>query len=411
MTELLIRLFVPNREETTDPAVRGRYGTVAGLVGIACNLLLFIGKVIIGLLSASISIVADAVNNLSDAASSIMTLMGFRLASKPADAEHPYGHARFEYLSGLGVAALILMIGFQMVKSSVGKILHPEPVSFSWALCAVLIVSIGLKLWMAHFNRTIGKRIGSTTLEATAADSRNDVISTSGVLVSAVIAHFSGLQLDGYVGLAVALFIIYSGIGIGKETLRPLIGSPTDPELLDWLRRETMDYHPCILGVHDIIVHDYGPGRRFASLHAEIPHTEDVLLAHEVLDGVERMFRLQHGIELVIHYDPVVTDDEELNAMRKTMLHTLESIDESLGAHDFRLVRGKGQTNLIFDVVLPYHFSKREEEVLTRLEQAAKSIDDTVHTIVTCDYHGLRPDFGRKPKQEEGEVEQDESIS
>lgn len=410
MTELLIRLFVRNREDTFDPVVRGRYGTVAGLVGIACNLLLFGGKVVIGVLSASISIVADAINNLSDAASSIMTLIGFRLASKPADEEHPYGHARFEYLAGLSVAVLILFIGAQMAKSSIHKMLNPEPVAFSIALCAVLLVSIVLKLWMASFNRSIGKRISSTTLEATAMDSRNDVITTSGVLLSAIIAHFSGLQLDGYVGLAVAVFIIYSGIGIGKETLRPLIGSPADPELLDWLRRETLDYHPCIVGVHDIIVHDYGPGRRFASLHAEIAHTQDVLVAHEVLDGVERMFRLQHGIELVIHYDPVVMDDEELNAMRDTMLKTLGEIDPSLGAHDFRMVRGKEQTNLIFDVVLPYLFSNREQEILTLLEKAAKSVDEIYHTIVTCDYHGLRPDAGRKSKQTEGEVKENETI-
>lgn len=410
MTELLIRMFVPNREDTFDPVVRGRYGTVAGLVGIACNLLLFGGKVIIGLLSASISIVADAINNLSDAAASIMTLIGFRMASKPADEEHPYGHARFEYLAGLSVAVLILFIGVQMVKSSIQKILHPEPVVFSLVLCAVLLVSIALKLWMANFNRTIGKRISSTTLEATAADSRNDVITTSGVLLSAIIAHVSGLQLDGYMGLAVAVFIIYSGIGIGKETLRPLIGSPADPELLEWIRRETLDNHPCILGVHDIIVHDYGPGRRFASLHAEIAHTEDVLLAHEVIDGIERMFRLQHGIELVIHYDPVVMDDEELNAMRDAMLNILAGIDSSLGAHDFRMVRGKEQTNLIFDVVFPYHFSNREEEIRNLLEETAKSVDGKYHTIVTCDYHGIRPDVSRRAKQSEGEMGQNETI-
>lgn len=410
MTEWLIRLFIPNQEDTFDPVVRGRYGTVAGLVGIACNLLLFGGKVVIGLLSASISIVADAINNLSDAASSIMTLIGFRLASKPADEEHPYGHARFEYLAGLSVAVLILFIGAQMAKSSIHKILNPTPVIFSAALCAVLLLSIALKLWMVRFNRKIGKRISSTTLEATATDSRNDVITTSGVLLSALVAHFSGFQLDGYVGLVVAAFIIYSGIEIGKETLRPLIGSPADPELLDWMRRETLDYHPCIVGVHDIIVHDYGPGRRFASLHAEIAHTQNVLVAHEILDGIERMFRMQHGIELVIHYDPVVMDDEELNALRDTMLNTLKELDSELGAHDFRMVRGKEQTNLIFDVVLPYQLAKKEQEILIQLEKAAKSVDETYHTIVTCDYHGLRPDAGRKPKQTEGEVEENETI-
>lgn len=248
MTECLVRLFVKNHEATQNPAVRERYGTMAGLVGIVCNLLLFTGKLLVGLLSGSIAIMADAVNNLSDAASSIMTLIGFRLAGKPADAEHPYGHARFEYLSGLAVAVLILIIGAQTIKSSLGKILRPEPVLFSVALCVVLLCSIALKLWMATFNRTIGKRIDSMTLVATAADSRNDVISTSGVLLSAIVAQLSGWNLDGYVGLAVAVFIIYSGIGIGKETLRPLIGSQADPVLLEKLRKETLAFHPCKIG-------------------------------------------------------------------------------------------------------------------------------------------------------------------
>jgi len=391
MTNLLIRLFVHGRERFDDPTVRGRYGAMAGLVGIGCNLLLFAGKLFIGFLSSSVSIVADAVNNLADAASSLLTLLGFHLAKRPADAEHPYGHARFEYLSGLGVSALILIIGAQMLKSSIEKILKPEQVQFSLALFVVLLLSILLKLWLASFYRCIGKRINSTALMATATDSRNDVITTSGVLISALIAHFGDLNLDGYVGLFVALFIIYSGIGIGKETLRPLIGSPTDPALLDWMRRETMAFHPCILGVHDLIVHDYGPGRRFASLHAEIDHKEDVLLAHEVLDGVERIFRQQHYIELVIHYDPVVIDDEELNALRLVMLATLGEIDPRLGAHDFRMVRGKVQSNLIFDVTMPYDMTKREQDIAAHLESRAKDVNETYHTILTFDYLGLSP--------------------
>lgn len=401
MTNLLIKLFLSKQEGLDDPEVRGRCGTMAGLVGILCNLLLFAGKLFIGFLSASVSIVADAVNNLADAASSLMTLLGFHLAKRPADAEHPYGHARFEYLSGLGVAGLILFIGAQMTKSSIEKILHPEPVRFSLALFVVLLLSILLKLWLAAFYRRIGEQIHSTALKATATDSRNDVISTSGVLISALIAHFAALNLDGYVGLFVALFIIYSGIGIGKETLRPLIGSPTDPALLDWMRRETMEFHPCILGVHDLIVHDYGPGRRFASLHAEIDHKKDVLLAHEVIDGIERMFRQQHYIELVIHYDPVVIDDEELNALRLVMLGALQEIDGRLGAHDFRMVRAKAQSNLIFDVTMPYDLAKREGEITAHLESRAKETNETYHTILTFDYLGLSPDSSGRTKEQE----------
>lgn len=403
MTNLLIRLFVPGRERINDPAVRGRYGTMAGLVGILCNLLLFGGKLFIGFLSGSVSIVADAVNNLADASSSLMTLLGFHLAKRPADAEHPYGHARFEYLSGLAVAALVLIIGAQMLKTSIEKIMHPKAVSFSLVLVVVLLLSIVLKLWLAAFYRSIGARINSTPLMATATDSRNDVISTSGVLVSALIAHFAELNLDGYVGLFVALFIIYSGIGIGKETLRPLIGSPTDPAMLDWMRLETMAAHPCILGVHDLIVHDYGPGRRFASLHAEIDHKEDVLLAHEVLDSVERMFHQQHNIELVIHYDPVVIDDEELNALRLVILGALGEIDARLDAHDFRMVRGNEQSNMIFDVTMPYDLARRESEIAAHLESRVKEVNETYHTMLTFDYLGLSPKAsGRIEEKEEG---------
>lgn len=364
---------------------------MASLVGIACNLLLCFSKLTIGFLSHSVAIVADAVNNLADASSSIMTLIGFRLAKRPADEEHPYGHARFEYLSALAVAVLILVIGAQMIKSSVEKILHPASIQFSLALVAVLLMSILLKLWMARFNRSIGRRISSTALVATATDSRNDVLSTSGVLLSVLISYWSGWKLDGYVGLAVALFIIYSGIGIGRETLRPLIGSPTDPALLDWMRKETMEFHPCILGVHDIMVHDYGPGRRFATLHAEIDHKEDVMMAHEVIDGIERLFREQHYMELVIHYDPVVTDDEELNSLRLAMLKTLGELDSRVGAHDFRMVRGQEQINVIFDVTLPYDMKKQEETIAEHLEKSAKAVHGNYHTILTFDYQGARP--------------------
>jgi cation diffusion facilitator family transporter len=389
VTELLIRIFVANREKIEDPLVRGKYGTLAGIVGIICNLLLFSGKLIIGLLSRSVSITADAVNNLMDASSSIITLVGFRMARKPADLDHPYGHARFEYISGLGVAAFIIVVGVQILKSSATKILHPEPMVFSAALVAVLLLSIVVKLWMALFNWKVGKRISSPALTATAADSRNDVISTAAVLISAVIAYLTGLDLDGYIGVLVALFILYSGITVGKETIRPLLGTGADPELVKMIRDETLGFHSCILGIHDLMVHDYGPGRCFASLHAEIDYREDVMIAHEIIDDIERMFWELHQIQLVIHYDPVMKDDEELNEVRDILLQTLSRIDERLSAHDFRIVRGQEHSNLIFDVVIPYDMDREKENVKDALNHAAQEVNSKYRLVITFDSHGF----------------------
>jgi cation diffusion facilitator family transporter len=389
VTELLIRIFVPNREKLDDPEVRGKYGTLAGMVGIICNLLLFFSKLLIGVLSRSVSITADAINNLSDASSSIMTLIGFRLARRPADMEHPYGHARFEYISGLGVAALILVIGVQMIKTSIGKIIHPEPVMFSGTLVTVLTLSIMLKLWMTIFNRRIGKRISSTTLIATATDSRNDVISTCAVLISSVISHLTGLELDGYIGLLVALFILYSGIVIGKETIRPLLGANADPELVKLIRDETLGFHPCILGIHDLMVHDYGPGQCFASLHAEIDKNDDVMVAHEVIDNIERMIWEKHGIQLVIHYDPIAMDDEELIAMRDVILQNLLPIDERLSAHDFRMVQGQEHSNIIFDLVIPYDMVGKKVDLIRTLNHVVQEVDQRYNVVITFDSHGF----------------------
>lgn len=396
MTQWLIRRFVPRSEAVQEPFVRTRYGIVAGAVGVVCNILLFLAKITIGLLSGSVAIFADAVNNLADASSSIITLVGFRLAGRPADEEHPYGHARFEYLAGLGVALLILVIGAETLKSAVRKIIQPEPIVFSVALFAVLILAIALKLWMMSFNSRIGRRIGSATLMATGADSRNDVISTSGVLLSAVVAYLTGWELDGYVGLLVALFILYSGISIGKDTLRPLIGSAAEPELLLRLKQVALDYHPMILGVHDLIVHDYGPSRCFATLHAEVDYREDVLHAHEIIDGLERHFKEEEHVELVVHYDPIVTDDDDLNALRPAMLSCLGGLDARLGAHDFRLVRASGGFNLIFDVTIPYDLSKKEADIAAQLQKAARVLYEECHTIVCFDYQGMRPDKTKK---------------
>lgn len=385
MTGLLVRMFIKDYQKVEEPTVRGAYGTLAGIVGILCNLVLFAGKLIIGTVSGSVSITADAVNNLSDASSSIMTLIGFRLAQKPEDAEHPYGHARIEYLTGLAVAALILIIGVQLAKSSFLKILHPEPVEFSVALVIVLVLSILVKLWMALFNRTLGKKIDSTSLIATAADSRNDVISTAAVLLAAVIAHFSGWNLDGYIGVLVALFILYSSVGIARETISPLLGEPADPELVHMVKHEVLHYDDRILGVHDLMVHDYGPGQTFASIHVEIDRNQDVIEAHDMIDNIEREFLKNHRIHLTIHYDPVVMDDEAVSRMRRIVGEKLQEIDERLSFHDFRMVAGPEHTNLIFDVVLPYSLVGREQEIQQLLEQRLQEPGMRYYTVITFD--------------------------
>lgn len=385
MTNLLVRLFVKNREKVEDPGVRGAYGTLAGAVGIVCNLLLFVAKLIIGTISGSVSITADAVNNLSDASSSIVTLIGFRLAQKPEDEEHPYGHARIEYLSGLAVAALILIIGVQLAKSSFEKILHPEAVEFSVALVLVLVLSIGVKLWLAIFNRDLGKRISSTSLIATAADSRNDVISTGAVLAAAVIAQVTGWNLDGYIGFLVALFILYSGVEIAKETISPLLGAPADEELVHMVKNEVLHYDDRILGVHDLMVHDYGPGQTFASIHVEVDRNEDVMEIHNMIDNIERMFLQDHHIHLTIHYDPVVTDDAEVRRMREKVDQKLREIDPRLSFHDFRMVVGPEHTNLIFDVVVPYEMRCQEEEIQRKLEEALQEPGQRYYLVLTFD--------------------------
>lgn len=385
MTNLLVRLFIGSGGDTEDPEIRGKYGTLAGIVGILCNVLLFAGKLVIGTISGSVSIRADAVNNLSDASSNIVTLVAFRLARKPEDAEHPYGHARIEYLSGLAVAAMILLIGVELAKESIGKILHPEPVAFSWALVTVLVMSILIKLWMAVFNSSLGKKIKSTSLAATAADSQNDVITTGAVLLAAIVAKLTGLELDGYVGLLVAAFILWSGIGIAKDTISPLLGAPADPELTHLVKYEIQNYDPRILGVHDLMVHDYGPGQTFASIHVEVDRNEDVLEIHEMIDEAERMMLERHRIHLTIHYDPVVTDDAQLQMIRQRVMEILAEINPSLTIHDFRMVEGNEHTNLIFDVVVPDQLRGREKEIQQTLEQKLQTPEKRYHTVITFD--------------------------
>ena len=385
MTKLLLRLFVKDADNTENPKVRAAIGTLSGFVGIVCNVLLFAFKLLVGTLTGSVSITADAMNNLSDASGSIVTFIGFRVADKPADEHHPYGHARAEYLSGLGVAALILVIGFELVKTSAAKIFNPTPVSFTIVAAIVLLASIAVKFWMNLFNRGLAKRIDSTALMATAADSRNDCITTGAVLIAAIVEKLTRVPVDGWIGLGVALFILYSGLNLAKDTISPLLGENADPEL----REKIVDYivaQPKVLGYHDLMVHDYGPGQRFASLHVEMDSREDPLTCHELIDDMERECYVNHKVQLVIHYDPVVTDDPELSRMKEKARAALKTIDDRLTLHDFRMVQGKGHTNLIFDVALPSDLRGRSESILQELtDRVNEGEDKTYYLVVTFD--------------------------
>lgn len=382
MTNLLLRLFAKDHE-----TLKGRMtvGRLSGAVGIVCNILLCLAKLAVGVLSGSVSITADAMNNLTDATGSVVTLLGFKLAEKPADEDHPYGHARYEYLSGLAVAALILVIGFELAKTSVEKIISPTPVEFSWALVVVLVLSIGLKLWMSLFNTKLGKLIDSSALQATACDSRNDCIATGAVLLAAVIEKVSGWQVDGWFGLGVAGFILYSGVSLAKETISPLLGESGNPALFKQIT-EILEQEPMVLGYHDLMVHDYGPGQRFATMHVEMDRNEDPMVCHDIIDDLERKSLQEHGVHLVIHYDPVVTGDQELEQTRAWVQAILQDMDNRITIHDFRMVSGTGHTNLIFDMVLPYEKMAQRKAIRKELTETLNQKGDTTYyTVITFD--------------------------
>ena len=367
MTQLLIRLFIKRPEDTKDPAVRTAYGNLASIVGMACNILLCLGKLTAGTLFGSIAIMADALNNLSDASSNIVSLIGFRLASKAPDAEHPYGHARYEYLAGLVVSVTILAIGLSLGKESIGKVLHPTPVAFSWLSVAVLAASILVKLWMSGFNRKVGQLIGSETLLATAADSRNDVLTTSAVLLATVLCSLTGWDiLDGLMGVAVAAFILWSGWGLVMDTLSPLLGETPSPELVEHIEQTVMSY-PGVLGVHDLMVHDYGPGHQFASLHVEFPAETDPLSAHDVIDNIERDFLKKDNLQVTIHYDPIVTSDAQVGVLRSRLMEKVRRIDPQLSIHDLRIVPGETHTNVLFDLVFPAGYTGDQNAILAEM--------------------------------------------
>ena len=380
----LVRLFIKDCDNVTDPAVRERYGILSGAVGIALNLLLSAGKLFAGLMTGSISITADAFNNLSDAGSSVVTLVGFKLAGQKADDGHPFGHGRMEYLAGLLVSLMILLVGVELGRSSIGKILHPEAVDFSLVSTGILAASILVKLWMGQFNRGLGRKIGSAAMAGTAADSISDAVATAAVLAGTLVNRFPHVNIDGWVGLAVAVFILRSGWGAAKDTINPLLGESPDPELVKQLRDLVLS-HPQVVGMHDLIIHDYGPGRRLCSFHAEVPQDADILDAHDAIDHIEREIKEKFGIETTVHMDPIATADEKVNQLRRQVADLARVVEPEMTIHDFRVVRGPTHTNVIFDAVVPHKCRLTDEEVLQRLRRAVSALDPAYQAVIQID--------------------------
>ena len=394
MTQFLIRCFIKRPDDVKDAAVRTAYGNLASLVGMACNILLCIGKLLAGTLFGSIAIMADALNNLSDASSNVVSLIGFRLAAKAPDAEHPYGHARYEYLAGLVVSVTILAIGLSLLKESALKVLHPTSVAFSWLSIGVLAASILVKLWLSGFNRAVGKKINSETLMATAADSRNDVLTTGAVLLSTVLCSLTGYGIiDGIMGVGVAAFILWSGWGLVMDTLSPLLGESPSPELVEHIERTVMSY-PGVLGMHDLMVHDYGPGHQFASLHVEFPAETDPLTAHDVIDNIENDFLKKDRLQVTIHYDPIVTADASVGVLRARLQEHARQLDPQLSIHDLRIVPGDSHTNVLFDLVFPAGYTGDIDQMLAKMCQFVKEQDPKYCCVVKVEqsYASALPD-------------------
>ena len=368
MIRLLVGIFIKNKDQIENPEVRRAYGMLCSIVGIALNVLLFAGKYLAGVLSGSIAITADAFNNLSDAGSSVITLVGFKFSGMKPDKDHPFGHGRFEYLSGLGVAMLIILMGFELFKSAIGKILNPQPVETSVLTVAILVASVCVKLYMSIYNRSIGKRIDSEAMKATATDSFSDSIATSAVLISMLVAHVTGAMIDGWCGLVVAVMVLYAGYKAAKDTIDPLLGGPPSKEFVNSIREIVMS-HEEIIGIHDLVVHDYGPCRCMVSLHGEVPANGDIIALHDLIDHIEKELGEKLGCEAVIHMDPLETDNAIITEMKHELLTHINSELPGISIHDFRMVQGPTHTNLIFDAVVPYGFDMSNDEVKEGLEK------------------------------------------
>jgi len=385
LTELLVKLFIKDNTKVESQKVRTSYGILSSLVGIACNIILFLTKLSIGLVINSISVMADAFNNLSDAASSIIGFIGVKLADKPADKEHPFGHGRFEYIAALAVAFLILQVGFSLFQSSFQKVLHPEALTFNPILVGILCLSVLLKLWMMLFNRKLGKRINSTMMLATSADSRNDVIVTSATIVSTLVVGLTGFNIDGYVGLVVSIFVMLAGIHIGKDTLEPLLGQAIERDVYEKVTEMVQSYDG-IYGTHDLIIHNYGPTRRMATIHAEVPNNINFEVAHETIDRIERDVMEKLDIFLVIHMDPIEVNDAMVLEKRQMVLGIIRGMEAKATIHDFRMVNGEFQVNLIFDLVIPYSYTKEEEQkLLSNIVEAIRQEDQKYQCIITME--------------------------
>ncbi|MDD7739755.1 MAG: cation diffusion facilitator family transporter [Fusicatenibacter sp.] len=392
MTDLLVRFFVKDYENVENTDVRTRYGILSSIVGIVCNVFLFSAKLLIGLVMNSLAIMADAFNNLSDAASSIVSFIGVKMANKPADEEHPFGHGRIEYIAALIVSFLVIEVGFTFFKSSIGKIRNPEEISFELVPFLILVLSVGVKFWMSRFNRKLGNRVNSKVMLATSADSMGDVITTSATILSILICRFTSVNVDAAAGLLVSLIVMWAGIGIAKDTLEPLIGQGADPELCRKIKAQVESYEG-ICGTHDMIVHNYGPGRSMASIHAEVPRDVDIEVSHEIIDRIEREVGKQLGITLVIHMDPVEIHDEEILAIRTKLQHVIEALDPALNFHDFRVVRGQKRVNLIFDLVVPYSYKKQDSErVLSQIRALMQEIDPRYECVINVDKSFVAPE-------------------
>lgn len=383
ITNFLLRLFV--KIDSKNPQYREKCGTLAGVVGILCNLVLFAAKLVAGILTGAISIIADAINNLSDMGSSVVSMLGFRMASKPADPDHPYGHGRIEYISAFIVAGLIIFMGFELLKASVEKMFSASALEFGTASIIILIISIIIKLWMAFFNRKLGKKINSGALIATYEDSRNDAITTGAILISVIIMMLTDVNIDPYIGAVVALFILWSGLMTAKRTLGPLLGEPLDEQTAHEIEAEIMSFEG-FLGIHDLIAHNYGPGRCFASVHVEVPANIDIVTCHEKIDICEKQVFEKTGVMLTVHMDPVETDNEKLNIARCLIAQGVSKIHDGLTIHDFRMTpKTDERTNLIFDVVIPAGLQNKKAELKAQIEQMAKEIDETYCCVITFD--------------------------
>lgn len=384
MVSLLAKFFIKNKDNYKDSKVRENYGVLCGAVGIFLNVVLFLGKFLAGTLSGAISITADAFNNLSDAGSSFITMVGFKLAGQKPDEEHPFGHGRMEYLSGIFVSVIIILMSWELLKSSVQKILHPELPEFSVLIVVILLASIAVKCYMAFYNTSVGKKIDSAAMAATAKDSLSDSVATAVVLISTFVGYFFKLPIDGYCGVLVSLMILWAGISAMRETVGPLLGQPPEKEFVEQIEKIVMSYDK-VLGIHDLVVHDYGPGRLMISLHAEVPYKEDILEIHDMIDRIEFDLRGMLNCEPVIHMDPIVDDDEDTNRWKDMVREVISSVDGKMKFHDFRVVKGNTHNNLIFDVVIPHGFKLSDNELREEIFKRVHEQDETLFTVIQVD--------------------------